>query len=92
VCGAGRELYFLDLKSRLVAVPVSGGSPLVFGDPVPLFEARTTGGPIAVLGTRAQYAVSADGQRFLLNQEVVEGRTRFFAILNWQQLVERRQA
>jgi serine/threonine protein kinase len=53
--------------------------------PDPLFTARLLGGPAAVAGFRAQYDVSAKGQRFLLNVPVDETPefTAITVVLHW---------
>jgi hypothetical protein len=71
-------------------VPVSLGRSASVGKAVPLFEAHTLDGPTAALGTRAQYAPSADGSRFLVNLEQERRGTRFYTILNWTRLVDGR--
>jgi Tol biopolymer transport system component len=64
----GRELFYIALDGRLMAVPIRiapDGKTLDSGAPVPLF-ATSVGG--AVQGRdRQQYVVSADGQRFLMS-------------------------
>ena len=53
--------------------------------PVALFSARLLGGPSTVVGFRAQYDVTADGQRFLLNVPVDEEASSpaLTVVLNW---------
>jgi serine/threonine protein kinase/Tol biopolymer transport system component len=82
----GRELFFIALDNRLMAVPISlsadGGSASV-GAPVPLFLTHVGG---AVQGaSRQQYFVSQDGRRFLMNS-VMEGApfSPLTLILNWK--------
>jgi Tol biopolymer transport system component len=64
----GRELFYIALDGRLMAVPIRiapDGKTLDSDPPVPLF-ATSVGG--AVQGRdRQQYVVSADGQRFLMS-------------------------
>lgn len=64
--GDGRELFYLGRNEQLTAVAVApspGG--LSFGIPAPLFPLRVRGGDV-----RYHYAVSRDGQRFLVNTVV----------------------
>jgi hypothetical protein len=68
--GDSKELFYYAADGRIVAVPVSGTTTPDVGTPVPLFSARMLGGPSSAPGFRAQYDVSADGQRFLLNVPV----------------------
>jgi Tol biopolymer transport system component len=61
----GRELFYLGHDSRLMAVSVEqAGAALRFGKPQALFETSTVaeGG----VGSRAHYAVTRDGQRFVV--------------------------
>ena len=64
----GKELFFIGLDDRLMAVPITwppgGGSPEP-GTPVPLFATHVGGA--AQASSRQQYFVSPDGQRFLMN-------------------------
>jgi Tol biopolymer transport system component len=57
----GSEIFYLDAAQNLVSVKVSAGEAFKAGLPEILFEAR----PVPVL-QRNRYAVSEDGQRFLL--------------------------
>jgi hypothetical protein len=75
--GDGKELFYVGLDGKLMAVsivlPAAEESP-VLGTPVPLFQTRIAGGPIIAPGpVRHQYAVTNDGQRFLVNVGTEEG-------------------
>ena len=80
-----RELFYYAADGRIMAVPISGTTTLEVGTPDPLFTARLLGGPAAVAGFRAQYDVSAKGQRFLLNVPVDETPefTAITVVLHW---------
>jgi len=57
----GKELFYLAVDGKLMAVEVkASASSFEFSAPKPVFEARATD----------RYAVTADGQRFLLNTPV----------------------
>ena len=56
----GKELYYLGLDFKLMAVPVGADEKFHAGPPAPLFPVRPSGA-----GT--VYDVTADGQRFLVN-------------------------
>ena len=56
----GKELYYLGLDFKLMAVPVSADTKFHAGSPVALFPVRPSGA-----GT--VYDVTSDGQRFLVN-------------------------
>ena len=81
--GDGKELFYVALDARLMAVPMqlpSTGQTLVAGRPASLF-ATHIGGAIQANIT-AQYAVARDGQRFLMNT-VSEDTPPISVILNW---------
>jgi Tol biopolymer transport system component/predicted Ser/Thr protein kinase len=59
----GKELFFVSLDSRMMAVPVEADAKFHAGAPVALFPIQTSGG-----GT--SYDVSPDGQRFLVKSPV----------------------
>jgi Tol biopolymer transport system component len=85
----GKELFFIALDDRLMAVPIalpSGGGSVKAGAPVALFATRVGGafGGVANV-SRQQYSVSPDGSRFLMNT-LLEGpaASPITLILNWQ--------
>jgi Tol biopolymer transport system component len=84
----GRELFYIALDGRLMAVPVrlKSGSRLVdAGTPVPLFATRIGGAIQASVVLRQQYVVSADGQRFLMGTvPEVTSSAPITVILNWK--------
>ena len=81
----GRELYFVSLDEKLVAVPIrlNDDSPPQLSTPVALFQTLISGG--AVPGAnRQQYDVSADGQQFLMSVSAVDGDIGPISmVLNW---------
>jgi hypothetical protein len=83
--GDSQELFYYAADGRIMAVPISGTTTLEIGTAIPLFNARLLGGPAMVTGFRAQYDVTANGQRFLLNVPV--DKTPDFpaitVVLNW---------
>jgi serine/threonine protein kinase len=60
------ELFYIGSDSRLTAVPVTFAATgkVTLGQAVPLFRTEFEAG---LFQTRQQYAVSADGERFLVN-------------------------
>jgi eukaryotic-like serine/threonine-protein kinase len=60
----GKELFYVGNDGRLFAVPVTSDKSFEFGSPQALFQTML---PPVLAPFRAGYAVSADGQRFLLN-------------------------
>ena len=62
--GDGRELFYVDPRGVLNAVGIGGDRTLQASSPQPLFQTTL---PNALAPFRTAYAVSRDGQRFLLN-------------------------
>jgi hypothetical protein len=88
----GRELYYLAPDQMMMAVPVEPGPQFSAGEPQPLFRTQLVG---AYLGSpfpngrvRNEYAVSPDGQRFLINQPS-EGTSAYAVrvLVNWPALI-----
>lgn len=81
--GDGRELFFLDLEGKMMSVRVERGSPPKVDVPRKLFDTRLIPDP-----TVNQYAVTDDGQKFL----VLEPREGFLetysVVLNWPATVK----
>jgi serine/threonine protein kinase len=82
----GKEIFFVSLDSKLMAVPVKlspDGQSLEHGTPAALFPVRIPGGPVPG-ALKQQYAVSSDGQRFLVNLVLDEdAASPITLILNW---------
>jgi len=78
----GKELFYLTLNAKLMAVDVKSGASIGTGSPKLLFQTPIDGNP--VLG---QYAVTGDGQRFLIMEIAREGAgpgiEQFHIELNW---------
>jgi len=84
----GKELFYVALDGRLMAVPIAVGADrqLETGTAVALFRPQLASGPninSGGNGSRAQYAVARDG-RFLMNVTVAEATpTPITVVLNW---------
>ena len=82
----GKELFYIATDDRLMAVPVrvaSDGKTVEPGTPIGLFA--TNVGSTAINTNRQQYAVSPDGQSFVMNSVLDEARTSpITVILNWK--------
>jgi Tol biopolymer transport system component len=88
--GDGRELFYLTLGGALAAVEVGEGvqGPEV-GAPTTLISADVLRAVVAGQDTD-DYAVSADGQRFLVKrQATLNGKQQIHVLLNWPSLVEK---
>jgi hypothetical protein len=82
--GDGKELFYYAADGQLMAVPIQGDTTLEIGTPVPLFRLRLLNGPNGAQGFRAQYDVTRDGQKFLLNVPVEDAPTPpITVVLNW---------
>ena len=78
----GRELFYVALDGRLMAAPIQAAAygQIVAGIPVSLFAAHLG----RVLSIGAQYVVSPDGQRFLMNSIAQNASpTPIRLVLNW---------
>jgi Tol biopolymer transport system component len=82
----GKELYYIALDGVLMSVPIevaADGQSIIPGAPVPLFP--TSVGRVLRGNPGAQYVVSAQGTRFLLNNLVTEKTsTTIQVIVNWR--------
>jgi eukaryotic-like serine/threonine-protein kinase len=78
----GKELFFIGLDDRLMAVPIALSESEEVGAPVPLFATRV-GGALQP-ASRTQYFASPDGRRFLMNT-VLPGApvSPISLIVNW---------
>ena len=87
--GNGRELFYLAPDRSLMSVVVRGGPTFDAGPPARLFETRMS----AVFNptyTRNQYVVSADAQRFLINQTSPAALpSPITVVVNWQAALKR---
>jgi hypothetical protein len=83
----GRELFYIALDGKLMAVPIeesANGQSMAPGTPRPLFNTHV-GRVIGPGGSAPQYVVSADGQRFLMGIFVNAGSPApIRMIVNWK--------
>jgi serine/threonine protein kinase len=82
----GKEIFYVSLDSKMMAAPVKlspDGKALETGTPAALFPVRIAGGPLPGV-YKQQYAVSSDGQRFLVNLVADEGAASPITLIyNW---------
>ena len=82
----GKELFYLAVDKRLMAVPVQIGATFEAGTPAALFQVEV---PAAFDGYD-QYDVTSDGQRFLINTTVAEAnRLPLTTVVNWTRDLKR---
>jgi serine/threonine protein kinase/dipeptidyl aminopeptidase/acylaminoacyl peptidase len=78
----GRELFYIAADQRMMAVSVTPDGPFQAGAPASLFQTRTYATTRAIV--RRQYVVTADGQRFLINQPAMKpAESRITVEINW---------
>jgi len=76
----GRELFYYSGDGKLMAAPVRSGESLEVDESASLFEFRAG----TLLVTFTPYAVTADGQRFLINAVVdTEPNAPLTVVVNW---------
>ena len=83
----GKEIFYLSLDSKIMAAPVkssSEGQSVEIGTPAALFAVRVPN-VLPFGASRQQYAVSSDGQRFLVNVSADEGAASPITLIyNWK--------
>jgi eukaryotic-like serine/threonine-protein kinase len=81
--GDGKELFYVAADDRLVAVPIRGTDTFEAGVSQSLFTTRI---PAVLAPYRTNYAVSPDGQRFLINSVTPDATPSAITIaVNWQE-------
>ena len=82
----GNELFYLASSNKLMSVPMPGGNAFNSGAPKAFFDTHVplTGNPY-----RSNYAVTADGQRFLINTRIEDAPSPINVIFNWTALLEK---
>jgi serine/threonine protein kinase len=80
----GKELFYIGLDNRLMAVPIrlTKGDALEVGTPRALFSTHI-GGAVQSVNLQ-QYIVSSDGERFLMNTILEEAASPITVVLNWR--------
>jgi len=77
--GDGRELFYIDSESSLVAVPVETGQQFEAGEPASLFKPR-----IFNPNEGVPFRVTADGTKFLvMSVPEAEDRAPITTVVNW---------
>jgi hypothetical protein len=76
----GKEIFYATLDGRLMAAPVSAGATFSLSTPQPLFQTS-----LRLNNPSRQYAVSADGQSFLMVVPAQDVDSENFRVmLNWR--------
>jgi Tol biopolymer transport system component len=77
----GKELFYVSTDKKMMAVDLKGeGANLEAGAPKPLFDMRV---PNSFNRAGVQFAVTADGQKFLIPIAVGENTVPIAVVLNW---------
>jgi serine/threonine protein kinase len=84
----GKELFYLTLDQRLMAVPLSGGPTFEPGTPTPLFKTRSLPHGSQSIGLSTCYDVSPDGQRFVSCGTAEESGPPITVVLNWTAILK----
>jgi Tol biopolymer transport system component len=89
----GRELYYLAPDGRIMAVQIKPGPKFEAGQPSPLFQSPLRQQQPAPFQRR--YAVSSDGQRFLIASSSSQPSTGsndipITAVLNWTSILKKK--
>jgi Tol biopolymer transport system component len=84
----GREIFYVGTGARMMSVavrPSVDGSSLEVSPPRELFATQIFRGGSAAANVKFQYAVSGDGERFLINEQVTEDvASPLVVVLNWK--------
>lgn len=82
--GDGRELYYVDARGALIAIPIGAGRTPDQGTPRALFQTMFRE------GAYGSYAVSGNGQQFLMRMPPpADDLTPITVILNWTSALTR---
>jgi hypothetical protein len=81
----GKELFYLAGDGTMMSVDVRNDLAVPLGPSKPLFRTRLT--PAATID---QYAVSSDGQRFIVMEPMIDpAQERLTIVTNWTSLLKR---
>ena len=87
----GRELFYVAPDGSIVALSVNArpaAQGLELGKPTTLFQGHPLGG--FSNGVRLQYAVTRDGQRFLVNSTRPSDSSTATVVVNWSESLKQR--
>jgi Tol biopolymer transport system component len=78
--GDGKELFYMSGDNKLLAVEVKPGSSFAAGVPKALFDLA----PLRMVTSNRSFAVTADGQRFLVvTQRQEAANVQYTVVVNW---------
>src|SRR5207244_10333090 len=79
----GRELFYLALDQKIMAVPTTTSPVFTAGSPVVLFQAQVPSSQALDGSARNLFDVSAGGQRLLISTLFESSPPHITVILNW---------
>ncbi|MSO30685.1 MAG: serine/threonine-protein kinase [Acidobacteria bacterium] len=88
--GDSRELFYIAADQQMMSVTIGDDAgTLTASRPTPLFRTTVLGAPFQNGVVRNEYAVTRDGQRFLVN-EPIEGAAAYAirVVVNWRSLLQ----
>lgn len=87
--GDGRELFYVSADQQMMSVTVAANADgFEAGRPTPLFRTTVLGAPFQNGVVRNEYAVTRDGQRFLINEPIDGAAAHAIRVLvNWPYLL-----
>ncbi len=88
--GDGREILYIASDQQMMSVGVTANADtFVASRPTPLFRTTVLGAPFQNGFVRNEYAVTRDGQQFLIN-EPVQGAAAYAirVVVNWRSLLQ----
>jgi len=80
----GKELFYQSADGKIMSIPVTPGPTLEFGTPTMLFQS-----PLSGILNIDQYAVTADGQRFLVLAPTEATTPPITVAMDWTKLLGR---
>jgi hypothetical protein len=80
----GKEWFYLTPGGKLMSVGFKGGAQPEASIPVELFQTR-----LRADHRYNQYAVTGDGQRFLMYEPVEGNEQPYYVVMNWTSLFKR---
>jgi Tol biopolymer transport system component len=79
----GKELFYMAPDGKIMVTSVNLGATFDAGTPTALFQANPR--EMNATSEQANYDVSKDGQRFLINTQLKAGTMSMSVVLNWTQ-------
>jgi eukaryotic-like serine/threonine-protein kinase len=86
----GKEIFYIALDGKMMVLPIrTTGQTLDPGTPKVLFQTSIVDGGNPPVHPKTQYAVSSDGQRFLINTIADESAPPITIVTNWTRALKK---